>query len=44
MGGTLYTIVILVAIAACVGFLVWNKKKQAGSAPGPAAKGRGIIK
>jgi uncharacterized membrane protein len=47
MGGAVYYVVIIVAILACVAFLVWNKKKQAGSAPNPSGgKGpqRGIIK
>ena len=46
MGGTLYTVVIIVAILVCVGILVMIKKKQAGSGPTAASKGpqRGIIK
>ncbi len=46
MGGTLYTVVIVVAILGCVGFLVWNKKKQAGLNPQASQKpgGRGIIR
>jgi hypothetical protein len=46
MGGTLYTVIIILAILGCVGFLVWNKKKQSAANPQSSSKpgGRGIIR
>jgi hypothetical protein len=44
MGGTLYTVVILAAIAGCVAFLVWNKKKQAASSAAKPGPQKGIIR
>ncbi len=46
MGGALYYVIIIAAILGCVGFLVWNKKKQAGTGSGGASKPpqKGIIR
>jgi hypothetical protein len=41
MGGAVYSIVIVVLIAACVGLLVFMRKKDAGPAKPPQ---KGIIK
>ena len=40
----MYYAVIVACILGCVGFLLWYRKKQAGSQPQAKAPQRGIIK